>query len=90
MLTTKVKYLCLFSGGVVTVRAGWADEQTDVLIYMWPSTSHFLPTKQLTADKRDEQTDSENYYLISDENNHTSEGGLIMHASFVFITYFEL
>ncbi len=45
-------------------------------MYMWPPTSHFLPTKQLTVDKRDELSDSENNHLISDEHNHTSEGAL--------------
>lgn len=46
-------------------------------MYMWTPTSHFLPTKQLTADKRDQLSDSENYYLISD-HYHTSEGGLVI------------
>ena len=37
----------------------------------------FLPTKQPRSDERDKLSDSENYYLIPDEINHTSQVGLI-------------
>lgn len=56
-------------------------EQTngaDALMYMWPPTCHFLPTKQLPVDKRDKLSDSNDYHLTSGEGNHSSEGGLII------------
>ncbi len=71
MFITNLKYLCLFSVLVCKHEHLEQTNRTDALMYMQPPTSCFLPMTQLLTDKRNKLSV---YYLISDKNDHTTEG----------------